>query len=69
MMSPLGMAPSPVHHIKRLTQKRETITALVDALEAFLAFDLDADLESFGKDERGTAAPSRHARDAGDCSG
>ena len=57
-MIPFGVLPSPVHHIKRLQQKRDTITALVDALESFLAFEIDADLESF---EKQSAMPPRPA--------
>lgn len=48
-MIPLGMSPIPTYGIKRLQQKRETITALVDALESFLAFDIDSELEQLEK--------------------
>lgn len=55
-MMPFGLSPSPAHHVKRLQQKRDTITALVDALESYLAFEIDADLESF---EKMSAQPTR----------
>lgn len=49
MMPSFGVAPSPAYHVKRLQQKRETITALVDALETYLAFEIDEQLDSFEK--------------------